>query len=126
MPAIHEIEVWCDHQNLLYFRKPQVLTARQARWYTTLQEYHFKTIHKAGTQNGCADALSWKEELNVSEKMTDEVQVLWRLLVHEQDRPKVLALYHDHAGHFGNRKTYERMKEYYEWPGMKRDCEQFV
>src|SRR5437588_12741551 len=98
--AQYEIEVWCDHQNLSYFRKPQVLTARQARWYTTLQEYHFKTIHKAGTQNGRADALSRKEELNISEKMMDEVQVLWRLLVHERDRPKVLALCHDHAEHY--------------------------
>src|SRR5437660_972336 len=58
--------------------------------------------------------------------MTDEVQVLQRLLVHERDRPKVLALCHDHAGHFGNKKTYKWIKEYYEWPGMKRDCKQFV
>lgn len=26
----HKIEVWCDHQNLLYFRKPQQVMARQA------------------------------------------------------------------------------------------------
>src|SRR5437660_10249373 len=75
LPVQHEIEVWCNHQNLAYFRKPQILTARQARWYTTLQEYNYQTVHKAGTQNGRADALSRKEELNVMQKINDEVQV---------------------------------------------------
>src|SRR3954469_12742691 len=29
-----EIEVFTDHQNLTYFRKPQKLNRRQARWVT--------------------------------------------------------------------------------------------
>lgn len=27
--AKHKIKVWCDHMNLLYFRKPQALMAKQ-------------------------------------------------------------------------------------------------
>src|SRR5947209_225984 len=46
--------------------------------------------------------------------------------MHEKDRVTVLTQCHDLAGHFDNKKTYERLKEYYDWPGMKRDCEQFV
>ena len=34
-------EIWTDHQNLQYFRKPQKLNRRQARWQTELQEYDF-------------------------------------------------------------------------------------
>src|SRR4029077_5673752 len=45
LPAVHEVEVWCDHLNLAYFRKPQVLTAKQSRWYTTLQQYNYHTVH---------------------------------------------------------------------------------
>ncbi len=30
-----------DHQNLQYFRKPQKVNRRQARWITELAEYHF-------------------------------------------------------------------------------------
>lgn len=51
-------EIWTDHQNLQYFRKPQKLNRRQARWITELAEYNFKLIHKLGSQMGKADALS--------------------------------------------------------------------
>ena len=39
--AQETIEVLTDHQNLMYFRKPQNLNRRQARWILDLQEYHF-------------------------------------------------------------------------------------
>ena len=38
MGAQHKFEVWTDHKNLQYFRKPQKLNRRQARWQTELQE----------------------------------------------------------------------------------------
>src|SRR5437660_9548039 len=62
IPAKHTIEVWCDHKNLSYFHHPQVLTPKQANWYSTMQEYHYEIKAKAGSQNGHADALSRKEE----------------------------------------------------------------
>jgi hypothetical protein len=39
-----EFEIFTDHQNLEYFKKPQKLNRRQARWVTELQQYHF-TLH---------------------------------------------------------------------------------
>jgi len=57
-----EFEVWSDHQNLQYFRNPQKLNRRQARWYTELQDYHFKLHHRPGKLNIVADALSRKDQ----------------------------------------------------------------
>ncbi len=41
MSTAVNIEIWMDHQNLQYFRLPQKLNRRQARWVTELAEYHF-------------------------------------------------------------------------------------
>ncbi len=32
MGAAKDVEIWTDHQNLQYFRLPQKLNRRQARW----------------------------------------------------------------------------------------------
>ena len=45
MGAAQDFEIWTDHQNLQYFRKPQKLNRRQARWVTELAEYHFSLHH---------------------------------------------------------------------------------
>ncbi|SJL11309.1 uncharacterized protein ARMOST_14712 [Armillaria ostoyae] len=58
MGALEDVEIWTDHQNLQYFRKPQKLNRRQARWVTELAEYHFTLKHKPGTANVKADLLS--------------------------------------------------------------------
>ncbi|SJL05427.1 uncharacterized protein ARMOST_08794 [Armillaria ostoyae] len=58
MGALEDVEIWTDHQNLQYFRKPQKLNRRQARWVTELAEYHFVLKHKPGTANVKADLLS--------------------------------------------------------------------
>jgi hypothetical protein len=51
-------EVLTDHQNLTYFRKPQNLNRRQARWIMDLQEYNFTIKHQPGKTNMKADLLS--------------------------------------------------------------------
>ena len=51
-------EVLTDHQNLTYFRKPQNLNQRQARWIMDLQEYNFTIKHRPGKTNTKADLLS--------------------------------------------------------------------
>ena len=50
--------IYTDHANLQYFRKPQDLNRRQARWLTQLQEFHFTLHHIAGKLNSKADLLS--------------------------------------------------------------------
>src|SRR5277367_2194905 len=51
-------EIWSDHKNLEYWRTAKNLTRRQARWALMLSEYDFTIVHKPGTSNGRADALS--------------------------------------------------------------------
>jgi hypothetical protein len=52
------MEVLTDHQNLIYFRKPQNLNRRQARWILDLQEYNFQIKYRPGKSNTKADLLS--------------------------------------------------------------------
>ena len=51
-------EVLTDHQNLTYFKKPQNLNRRQARWVMDLQEYDFVIKYRPGKANTKADLLS--------------------------------------------------------------------
>ena len=51
LSAPDTIEVWTDHQNLLYFRKPQDLNGRQARWLMQLQNYNYTLHHIKGKSN---------------------------------------------------------------------------
>lgn len=109
LPARHEIKIWWDHQNLSYLCNSQQLMAQEAQWYMALQQYNFKTIHKAKIQNGCIDALSRREEFNIDPEISDSIQISRRISVLEEKRVKVLALCHDPsgAGHFGNKKIYK-------------------
>lgn len=54
----HDFEVWNNHKNLEYFRKPQKLNRRQARWVTELADYHYTLHHKPGKPMAKADLLS--------------------------------------------------------------------
>jgi Txe/YoeB family toxin of Txe-Axe toxin-antitoxin module len=56
--STHDFEVWNDHKNLEYFRKPHKLNRRQARWVTELADYHYTLHHKPGKQMAKADLLS--------------------------------------------------------------------
>jgi hypothetical protein len=56
--ADHETVIHCDHKNLTYYRSPQKLSARQARWWNNLSQYNIKLIHTPGAKLIQADALS--------------------------------------------------------------------
>jgi hypothetical protein len=54
----HTLTIHCDHKNLTYYRTPQRLTARQARWWTNLSRYNYQLIHIPGAKLIQADTLS--------------------------------------------------------------------
>ena len=54
----HPVIVRTDHKNLLYYRGPQRLTPRQARWRAFLTEFELKLEHIPGKDMQQADALS--------------------------------------------------------------------
>ncbi len=76
MGAAQDFEIWTDHQNLQYFRKPQKLNQRQARWVTELAEYHFSLHHKPGTVNKKANLLSQRADHEQGKEDNNEVTVL--------------------------------------------------
>jgi hypothetical protein len=61
LQGVH-FDIWTDHKNLEYFREPQKLNRRQARWFTELAEYNFTLSHRPGKLNIIADVLSRKDE----------------------------------------------------------------
>ena len=73
--AVEPFEVWMDHENLKYFRKPHKLNRRQAQWYLKLQDYDFTLKNIPGKTNTKADILSRKEQVNTKEDNKD-VQLL--------------------------------------------------
>lgn len=69
-------EIWTDHLNLSYFRHPQKLNRRQARWTTELQEYNFTLIHKLGKTNIKADLLSRRTDFERGENDNENIVLL--------------------------------------------------
>src|ERR1700731_920044 len=51
-------EILTDHRNLVYYRDPQRLSQRQARWSVQLQDYEFTIKPAMGKGNHLADELS--------------------------------------------------------------------
>ena len=51
-------EVLTDHQNLMYFQKPQNLNRQQAQWVMDLQDFNFIIKYCPGKANSKADILS--------------------------------------------------------------------
>ncbi|KAF8828867.1 hypothetical protein HHX47_DHR3000770 [Lentinula edodes] len=74
--AKEPVEVFTDHQNLQYFRKPQKLNRRQARWVVEITEYYIELFYKPGKSMGKADALSRMSGLEKGENDNTNVTLL--------------------------------------------------
>ena len=75
LDATEKFEVWMDHENLKYFRKPHKLNGQQAKWYLKLQDYNFELCHISGKTNMKADILSRKDQVDTQDDNKD-VQML--------------------------------------------------
>ncbi|KAF8644052.1 hypothetical protein AX16_008709 [Volvariella volvacea WC 439] len=67
--------IYCDHQNLTYYREPQKLTPRQACWQIELSHFNIRLVHKPGKALVIADVLSRRPDLNVP-KSTEKSTLL--------------------------------------------------
>ena len=54
----YKIEIWSDHQNLIFFRTAQKLTRKQARWALFITRFDFVLYHKPGKIMQVEDPLS--------------------------------------------------------------------
>ena len=129
--ATESIEVFTDHKNLEFYRKPQDLTRRQAGWISQLQEFHLTLIHRPGRLNAQADFLS--RPPNIDKGLTDNQQVvglpdtMFRALTVENI--EVIQQHHDTpmAGHPGITKTIESVqRQGREWPTLSQDVCEYI
>jgi hypothetical protein len=71
----HQMIVYTDHVNLTYYRQPQRINRRVARYLVDLAEYDFVLVHKPGKVNH-ADHLSWHPGYNMGMHGNEDVLVL--------------------------------------------------
>jgi hypothetical protein len=76
MGAKEIFEIWTDHKNLEYFRLPQHVNYRQARWFGLLAAFHFTIHYKPGHTNVRADALSRLPWYDKTGAQNDNVTIL--------------------------------------------------
>jgi transposase InsO family protein len=76
--ARHQVIVYCDHKNLAYYKDPQQLTRRQARWTLFFAEFDFTIHHRPGVDNTKADLLSRRQDYadNVGQLPPTRLQLL--------------------------------------------------
>lgn len=77
MGSKHKIKVYTDHQNISYFATTHELNRRQLRYAEYLCEFDFVIIHRKGTENGRADAISRRPDYDTGTVKANE-QVLER------------------------------------------------
>lgn len=104
MGARQKFEIHTDHKNLEYFRKPQRLNPRQARWTATLQNYDFDLIHKPGKTQIHGDPLSRRPDHDKGDHDNENVIMLkpqWfnrvEVLAHEALMTKLKSIPYDES-----------------------------
>jgi hypothetical protein len=94
--------------------------SRLIRWRIQLAEYDYEIVHKRGSQNTNADALSRIGSVDKAKERTG--------ILDENTRNQILYEFHDSpvGGHRGMNKTYRAIKSQYTWPKMWREVEEYV
>ncbi|KAF4455366.1 pol polyprotein [Fusarium austroafricanum] len=72
MGSMHQIKVYTDHQNISHFATTQELNRRQLRYAEYLCEFDFIIIHRKGSDNRRADAISRQPDYNTGTPKTKE------------------------------------------------------
>ena len=143
--AQHPVRILTDHKNLQYFREPQKVTGRQARWIEFLQDFNYTLEHIAGATNTVADLLSRCKDLNKGVDSDLPCTLLGDHLfsppfspppvlrkIYLNDNPdihrKILRNLHDTpaAGHLGIANTWELVREHYEGPQLRQFVEDYI
>jgi RNase H-like domain found in reverse transcriptase/Integrase zinc binding domain len=71
----HKIRVLMDHSNLKYYRHPQKISCRVARYLPKMAEFDFKLVYKPGSTNK-ADHLSRRPNYDDSSLNNQDITVL--------------------------------------------------
>jgi hypothetical protein len=119
----HPFIIHTDHTNLQYWKSPQNLNRRMARWHADLQEYNYEIKYIPGPTNTAADALSRPPGVDKGDNDNQQIVIIppsrcqavnttptnGILIPEEEEHLKrsLMLLYHDHptAGHPGRDET---------------------
>jgi RNase H-like domain found in reverse transcriptase/Reverse transcriptase (RNA-dependent DNA polymerase)/Integrase zinc binding domain/Chromo (CHRromatin Organisation MOdifier) domain/gag-polyprotein putative aspartyl protease len=135
--AEHPIRVKTDHKNLTYFREPQKITERQARWFEFLQDFDYTIEHVPGHQNTIADLLSRRSDLEKGVNPEKRILLPDHLFSHANKiflpdnldkRRQILRDVHDSpvGGHPGIARTLDLLQRTYEGPRLRQLVEDYV
>jgi len=134
--AHHKFLIQTDHQNLKYFKFPQKITPRQARWHEFLQDYNFKLEHFPGKSNTIADLLSQRKDfeggVNPNENVTILPETLFACVTYLRNDPEtqrqILHQVHNTpiTGYPGIKNIWNLIKCKYTGPGLYQFVESYV
>ena len=88
-----------------------------------MEEYEYDVKYKKVSSNTNADTLS---RIHVAENFTDRQDVKTELT--EEEKLALFREMHDRplGGHLGMNRTYDRLKLFTSWPGMKQELEEYI
>ena len=112
-----------DHRPLTWIFSVKDPSSRLLRWRLQLEEHEYEVKYKKGSSNTNADALS---RIYVTESCTDGHDVKSELT--KEERLALFREMHDKplGGHLGMNRTYDRMKLFTTWPGMRNELEEYI
>jgi hypothetical protein len=127
-----------DHANLQYWKSPQNLKRRTARWHADLQEYDYQIQYIPGNTNIPADVLSRPSGTDQGKDDNKDIALIpperFINTTHvstdydEDMKRNLMVLYHDHptAGHPGRDKTIQKTQQSHNWIGMRQWIADYV
>jgi len=127
----HPFIILTDHANLQYWKAPQNLTRRTARWHADLQEYDYILRYIPGKMNIPSDFLSRPPIKDKGKEDNQQIIMLPAERIQSarivevppilEVRRGLMNLYHDHplSGHPGWDETLRQLQQRYHWSGMK-------
>ncbi len=125
-----------NHANLQYWKAPQKLNRRTARWHADLQEYDFVIKHIPGKINTPADELSRPPNSDQGDDDNKDQTLLEPKLfinttaiqIPDTSKRNLMTLIHDHptAGHPGRDETIRKATEILPWTGMQQWIADYV
>ena len=62
-----------------------------------------------------------ENDLIKRQKRIDEFNNLTQIVIQRTLLKEILSFPHEHCGHFGMAKIFDRVRERFYWPGMKKD-----
>jgi IS30 family transposase len=92
-----------------------------------LEEYEYEVIYKKVSNNTNADALS-RIHLTETQGKNVENELAIKQEMTETEKLTIFKQFHDKpmGGHLGMNRTYNRLKLFTSWPGMKQELEDYI